>query len=58
MGKEGQKIPAMSIAWIETISNRYIELYEKIIGQKFVPVNLSDKETEELIIAELEKFNV
>ena len=45
MGKEGQVVPAMSDEWISTISNRYIELYEKVIGQKFVPEDLSDEET-------------
>ncbi len=45
MGKEGQVVPAMSDEWISTISNRYIELYEKVIGQKFMPEALSDKET-------------
>lgn len=56
MGKEGQTVPAMSDEWIQTISNRYIELYEKIIGEKFVPVDLSDEETEKLIIEELKKL--
>jgi phosphoribosylaminoimidazole-succinocarboxamide synthase len=58
MGKEGQTVPEMSDAWIQTISNRYIELYEKIIGEKFVPVDLSDEETERLVIAALEKLGV
>ena len=56
MGKEGQTVPHMSDAWIQTISNRYIELYEKIIGEKFVPVELSDEETEKLVVEELEKL--
>ena len=58
MGKEGQIVPEMSDAWIQTISNRYIELYEKIIGEKFVPVELSDEETERLIEEEIEKLCV
>ena len=58
MGKEGQTVPKMSDAWIQTISNRYIELYEKIIGEKFVPVELSDEETEKLVVGELEKLGV
>lgn len=37
MGKEGQQVPAMDDAWIATISQRYIELYEKVTGQAFVP---------------------
>ncbi len=58
MGKEGQTVPEMSDAWIQTISNRYIELYEKIIGEKFVPVELSDEETEKLIVLELGKLDL
>ncbi|NEN25000.1 phosphoribosylaminoimidazolesuccinocarboxamide synthase [Cryomorpha ignava] len=34
-GKEGQTVPAMSTEWVKTISERYIELYERIIGEKF-----------------------
>lgn len=45
MGKTGQTVPAMTDEWISTISNRYIELYEKVIGEKFVPEILSDEET-------------
>ena len=56
MGKEGQTVPAMSDEWIQTISNRYIELYEKIIGEKFVPLELSDEETEKIIATELENL--
>lgn len=35
-GKEGQQIPEMTDEYIESVSNRYIELYEKIIGEPFV----------------------
>ncbi len=45
MGKEGQEIPNMSDDWVHTISQRYIELYEKVIGEKFIPENLSEEET-------------
>lgn len=45
MGKEGQTVPEMSEPWINEISCRYIELYEKVIGDKFVPEKLSDEET-------------
>jgi phosphoribosylaminoimidazole-succinocarboxamide synthase len=57
MGKEGQTVPEMNDEWINTISKRYIELYEKVIGEKFVPEELSDKETEERITAELKKIS-
>lgn len=35
-GLEGQTLPDMSDEFIETISDRYIELYENITGEKFV----------------------
>ena len=35
-GKEAQKIPEMNDEIINSISNRYIELYENIIGEKFI----------------------
>jgi len=48
-GKEGQKIPHMSEEWINEISERYIELYEKVTGKKFIKANtnnlLKDVET-------------
>ncbi len=56
MGKEEQTVPEMSDAWVDTISKRYIELYEKIIGEKFVPQELSDEETEKLTLTELGKL--
>jgi phosphoribosylaminoimidazole-succinocarboxamide synthase len=40
-GLEGQKIPEMTEAYIETVSERYIELYEKILGEKFVKADVS-----------------
>jgi phosphoribosylaminoimidazole-succinocarboxamide synthase len=58
MGKEGQTVPAMSDEWVNTISKRYIELYEKVIGEKFVPVELSDAVTEQRIVASLERLMV
>jgi phosphoribosylaminoimidazole-succinocarboxamide synthase len=53
MGKEGQTIPDMTDEWVDTISERYIELYEKITGQKFVPTELSDEETGEKVLETL-----
>lgn len=35
-GKEGQKIPTLTDEIVENISNRYIELYEHITGEKFI----------------------
>ena len=45
MGKEGQTVPVMTDEWVATISNRYIELYEQVIGEPFRPQALSDEET-------------
>lgn len=56
MGKEGQTVPLMSDDWINTISRRYIELYEKIIGERFAPLQLTDEETEQRIIEALGKL--
>ncbi|MGZ3866412.1 MAG: phosphoribosylaminoimidazolesuccinocarboxamide synthase [Bacteroidia bacterium] len=35
-GKDGQKVPEMSEEWVNQISERYIELFEKVAGEKFV----------------------
>lgn len=55
MGKEGQQIPEMSDEWIAVIRDRYIELYEKLIGEKFVPQEFSEIETKESIEKALNK---
>ena len=57
MGKEGQTVPHMSEEWIDTISKRYIELYEQVIGEKFKPQKLSDEATYDLVAASLAKLN-
>lgn len=38
-GLEGQKVPEMTDAYITSVSDRYIELYEKITGETFVKAN-------------------
>jgi phosphoribosylaminoimidazole-succinocarboxamide synthase len=53
MGKEGQTVPEMNDEWITVISNRYIELYEKVIGEKFHPVIMSDEEIYQHILFSL-----
>ena len=55
MGKKGQQVPEMSDDWIKTISLRYIELYEKIIGEKFKPEYISDDESFERISEAIRK---
>jgi phosphoribosylaminoimidazole-succinocarboxamide synthase len=53
MGKEGQTVPHMSDEWVNTISKRYIELYEKVIGEPFLPIDLSDEDVYERVEAYL-----
>ena len=57
MGKGGQTVPHMSEEWIDTISKRYIELYEQVIGEKFKPQKLTDEATYDLVAASLAKLN-
>ena len=57
MGKEGQVVPAMSDEWVNIISQRYIELYEKVIGENFVPQKLSDDEIQSRVAASLKKYS-
>ena len=56
MGKEGQMVPEMSEGWVNTISSRYIELYEKITGTIFQPENLSEEETFNRVKAALKQL--
>jgi phosphoribosylaminoimidazole-succinocarboxamide synthase len=44
-GLEGQTVPVMSDDYIETVSERYIELYENITGETFVKADVSDIQT-------------
>ncbi|MFN5376142.1 MAG: phosphoribosylaminoimidazolesuccinocarboxamide synthase [Chitinophagaceae bacterium] len=44
MGKTGQVVPEMTDEWVQTISKRYIQLYEQLIGEPFVPVDLTEEE--------------
>lgn len=41
-GKEGQQIPEMTDAYIDTVSDRYIELFENILGEQFVKADISN----------------
>lgn len=47
-GHDNQQLPAMSDQWVLQISERYIELFEKITGQTFI------KATEENVLARIE----
>ena len=57
MGKEGQVIPEMSDAYVHSVSERYIELYEKVTGKMFqrADVNAVLKRVEENILTYLSK---
>lgn len=56
MGKEGQVVPPMDDQWVDTISKRYIELYEKVIGKTFMPVILSEEEIFKLTESALQQI--
>ena len=45
-GKEGQQMPEMTAAFVTQVSDRYIELYEKITGEQFVKGDLGNLEEE------------
>ena len=42
MGKEGQQVPEMTDEYCDSVSARYIELYENIVGEKFVKAEDED----------------
>lgn len=54
-GKEGQSVPEMTDEIVESISDRYIELFEKITGEKFHKANTEEIEAriEKAILAHL-----
>ena len=52
MGKVGQTVPEMTDEIVENISNRYIELYELILGEKFVKKDTSNVEQNILMALE------
>ena len=56
-GKEGQSIPHMSEEYVTSVSERYIELYEHILGEKFVKEDVSNviERLEKNILAYLSK---
>jgi len=44
-GKDGQTVPAMTPEYCQSVSERYIELYEKIVGEKFIKADLDNLTT-------------
>lgn len=41
-GKDGQQVPTMNEEYVISVTERYIELYENIVGEKFVKADLND----------------
>lgn len=56
MGKTGQVVPEMTDEWVQTISKRYIQLYEQLIGEPFVPLDLTEEEMYNQTIEALSKI--
>jgi phosphoribosylaminoimidazole-succinocarboxamide synthase len=56
-GLEGQQLPEITTAYTEKVSQRYIELFEQITGETFVPAPLNNlhQRIEENVLAYLEK---
>ncbi|ATL48603.1 phosphoribosylaminoimidazolesuccinocarboxamide synthase [Chitinophaga caeni] len=50
-GKEGQQVPTMTDEFVNSVSERYIELFEKITGRTFEKVDISEEEAKAKIIA-------
>lgn len=53
-GKDGQKVPEMTEEIINSITDRYIELYEHITGDKFVKHETTEKTIEKNVALFLE----
>lgn len=43
MGKAGEQVPEMTEGYVNSVSERYIELYEHIVGKKFVKTEEGDE---------------
>ena len=59
MGRPGEKVPEMTPEVCESISQRYIELYEHLTGEKFVKADESDlaRRIETNVLDALDKIN-
>lgn len=55
-GKEGQTVPEMTDEFVHSVTERYIELFEKITGKKFVKEQVSALDAEKQIIAQLQEL--
>jgi phosphoribosylaminoimidazole-succinocarboxamide synthase len=52
-GKDGQQVPEMTDEFVNSVSERYIELFENITGQKFVKEDVTVADAEKKIIETL-----
>jgi len=55
-GKDGQKVPEMTDEFVNSVSERYIELFENITGQKFVKEDVTKEEVEKKIVETLKSL--
>lgn len=60
MGKEGQQIPPMTDEKVKEISERYIELYENIMGEKFVKISYEKiiEKIEQAVLSSIERVKL
>ncbi len=56
-GKEGQQVPEMTDEVINSISDRYVELYEQVTGSKFVKEEVSKADMENKLKSELSQLS-
>ncbi|MGE7776017.1 phosphoribosylaminoimidazolesuccinocarboxamide synthase [Chitinophaga sp. NPDC101104] len=55
-GKEGQQVPEMTDAFVNSVTERYIELFENITGQQFKKEDFSKEDQEKVILETLSKL--
>lgn len=55
-GKDGQQVPEMTDAFVDSVSNRYIELFENITGQQFKKEDVTPADAEKKIIETLKSL--
>ncbi len=56
MGKEGQIVPEMTDDFVQLVTNRYVELYEIVTGDKFIQQDIPDEEMQKVIQARLNQL--
>ncbi len=58
MGRPGDVIPEMTSDWIQSISARYIELFERLTGEKFTSERLTEEEIFDRITTSINMLNI